>query len=211
MMPPHGPVVGAASAGGAGLKRHVRKFRRQRIKNGFIAAHVVNGQVPLMAGVQPGGAGIGNLAVAVPFHVGNARMSSQQFPHGFKNVCAHVRIAQIQQVLAAFQPVFPVRKADDPFRMLLIKFRAGVHHFRLHPDAEAYPQLFRLADQAFQPMGQFSTVYLPVPQTGPGVIARELSAKPAVIQHEKLYSQVRRTFHHAVQHFFREGKVHSLP
>lgn len=60
-------------------------------------------------------------------------------------------------------------------------------------------------------MGQFSTVYLPVPQTGPGVIAREFIAKPAVIQHKELHAQLRRTLHHAVQHFFREGEVNSLP
>ena len=31
--------------------------------------------------------------------------------------------------MAAFQPVFPVRKADDPFRMLLIKFPIILSHF----------------------------------------------------------------------------------
>lgn len=50
-------------------------------------------------------------------------------------------------------------------------------------------------------MRQFSAVNLPVPQSGTGVIAGEPAAKPAVIQHEKLYPQVCRTFHHAVQHF----------
>ena len=122
-----------------------------------------------------------------------------------------MRIAQVQQILAAFLPVFSMRETDDPLRMVLIKLRMRVHHFRLHPDAEAYPQFFRMADKAFQPMGQFSAVHLPVPQSRAGVIAGEPVAEPAVIQHEKLYPQVRRTFHHAVQHFFRKGKIHPLP
>ena len=47
MMPPHGSIVGAASAGRTGLECHIREFRRQRIKNVFIAPHIVNGQIPL--------------------------------------------------------------------------------------------------------------------------------------------------------------------
>ena len=211
MMLPHGSIVGAASSGGTGLEYHIREFRRQRLKNTFIAPHVVNGQIPLAAGIQPGRAGVGNFAVAIPFDVGNTRMPPKQLPHGIKNVPAYMRIAQVQQILAAFQPVFPMRETDDPLRMVLIKLRMRVHHFRLHPDAEAYSQFFRLANEAFQSMRQFSAVNLPVPQSGTGVIAGEPAAKPAVIQHEKLYPQVCRTFHHAVQHFFRKGKIHPLP
>ena len=107
MMLPHGSIVGAASSGGTGLEYHIREFRRQRLKNTFIAPHVVNGQIPLAAGIQPGRAGVGNFAVAIPFDIGNTRMPPKQLPHGIKNVPAYMRIAQVQQILAAFQPVFP--------------------------------------------------------------------------------------------------------
>ena len=184
MMPPHGSIVGAASAGRTGLECHIREFRCQRIKNVFIAPHIVNGQIPLAAGVQPGRAGVGNFAVAIPFDVGNARMFSKQLPHGVKNVPAYMRIAQVQQILAAFLPVFPMRETDDPLRMVLIKLRMRVHHFRLHPDAEIHAKFLYFFTERGNPSGQFFRVGFPVTQRRSIVVTSE---KPPII-HDKEFN-----------------------
>ena len=143
-------------------------------------------ELALALGGQLGAGGLGDVAVAVPFYVGDVVLG-EHVVHLLEDVVPHVLAGHVQHVLLPGDGGHPALGADGPVGMGAVQIAVGADHLRLVPDAELDSQVVHPLNQVGEPAFQLLLVDPPVAQ-GPLVVVAV--AKPAVVHHQHVDAQL---------------------
>ena len=133
---------------------------------------------------------VGNRAVAVPLEECNIGIFCLQLIHNVEHIVLHLGVAQVEHELVAEVVFLAVGKSDYPVLVLLVKFRLGVHHLRLNPEAEFHALLLGFVGETSDAIGELIGSLLPVAKSLCVAVTRILVAKPAIIEKEHIHTKL---------------------
>src|ERR1035437_6859532 len=177
-----GAIVHAAGAAGTehgGNPRILLDHARHHVVEGKV---VVDEQVGLVVRRQVSRAGLGDVAVGVPFDVADAWIRAERIVYDFPGKLAHFRAAEVEVELVAAQFQFAVGLADGPFGMLLEEIAHRVDHFRLEPNAPIDSAPFCFRREVGESVRELIGVDLPIAEAGLVIVARVAVAEPTIVE-----------------------------
>lgn len=195
-----------SAAGAAALEGDIRELLPQLPHLLVVAGDVVEIEIALQGGGQMRGTGVGNLAVAVPFHVGDTGCLPQRAAHRLGELQRGG--ADIQHQLVAFLPWEDAGQRERQLRAAGVQVTLWADHFRFHPDTEINAAGGSMLCQALQALRQFGGVGLPVTQRGGVIIPLP---EPAVIQHKEFCTESGGALHHLPHGRLMHIEMHALP
>jgi hypothetical protein len=152
--------VDPAAARGARFPFHVRvppsQLVEQRVDRQRLAVRGRGARVR---------AGADDVAVAVPFDVGD-RVLRQQRADPLKQVGSHLGPAQVKDELMPLQRRPPLASGEDPIGVGAVEVGVGVDHLGLDPQAELQAAAAYVVGELMQSAGPDVVVDMPVPQAG---------------------------------------------
>ena len=202
---------------GAGLHHDLRTLRLELREKVVEADRVVVPEVRLAVGLQVGGAGVDDVLVAVPLHVGERVYLRVHGVELVEDVLTHGRVRVVEHHLraAASEEERAVLLAEDPVGMRLGEPALYVAHFRLHPEAELEPALGGLVREPGEAVRQLRGIHHPVAEAGlvavlfvAGVLALP---EPAVVEDEHLAAHFLHAVHHVGERLLRKAEVGAFP
>src|SRR6266700_4007892 len=184
-----GPVIGTTAATRAEHQFGFGEGLGGALHQGIQGADIIDPQVRLAISREETRPWLGQVAVAIPFHVGNAGNTQYALEHGPLEIL-NGGTGEIQRELVTLQFEFALRLADYPVRMLLEQFAFRINHLRLNPDTELQSFFHSGRGQRFEAIGETLSVWFPITQAGFVVDARVFVAKPSIVQEELFDSQL---------------------